>query len=90
MRAGDLCAGCGRPEEPAFRARVNLRIQVLGIGGVRIEMRDENFQLSYRLMQTHDQWLIYRWMENWKDLVNFELCPVLTPEEAREKLGTRI
>ena len=40
MRAGDLCASCGRPEEPAFRARVNLRIQVLGIGGVRIEMRD--------------------------------------------------
>jgi hypothetical protein len=51
---------------------------------------DENVERSYRLMQTHDRRLLDEWMANWDDLIDFEVCTVITPEEAGEKVAARM
>lgn len=51
---------------------------------------DENLERSYRLMQTHDRRLLDEWMANWNDLIDFEVTPVITPEEAGEKVAARL
>ena len=47
----------------------------------------ENVERSYRLMQTDDRRLLDEWMANWNDLIEFEVYPVITPEEAGEKVA---
>ncbi len=51
---------------------------------------DENVQRSYRLMETHDRRLLDEWLANWSDLIDFEVHPVITPEEAGEKVAARM
>ena len=51
---------------------------------------DENIERSFRLMQTHDRRLLDEWIAKWRDLVDFDVCPVITPEEAGEKIAARI
>jgi hypothetical protein len=51
---------------------------------------DEDIQRSYRLMQTHDRRLLDEWMANWNDLIDFEVHPVITPEEAGERLWAQL
>jgi hypothetical protein len=50
---------------------------------------EENVERSYRLMQTEDRKLLDKWMANWTDLIDFEVYPVITPEEAGEKIAAR-
>jgi PAS domain S-box-containing protein len=51
---------------------------------------DENVERGYRLMETHDRRLLDEWMANWDDLIEFETYPVITPEEAGEKVAARM
>ena len=51
---------------------------------------DENFELCYQLMETHDRRLLDEWMTNWKDLVDFEVHPVITSKDAAEIIGPRL
>jgi len=51
---------------------------------------DEDIQRIYRLMQTHDRRLLDEWMANWNDLIDFEVYPVITPEEAGERLWAQL
>ena len=51
---------------------------------------DENVERCYRLMETHDRRLLDEWMANWNDLIEFEAYPVITPEEAGEKVAARM
>jgi hypothetical protein len=51
---------------------------------------DENVEHSYRLMKTYDRRLLEEWMENWNDLIDFQVNPVTTPEEAGEKIAARM
>ena len=51
---------------------------------------EENVERGYRLVQTHDRRLLDEWMANWNDLIEFEVCPVITPEEAGEKVAAQI
>ena len=51
---------------------------------------DENVERSYRLVQTDDPRLLDKWMASWNDLIEFEVYPVITPEEAGEKVATRM
>jgi hypothetical protein len=39
----------------------------------------------YQLMETEDRALLDRWMAHWSDLVDFEVYPVLSSQEAAEK-----
>jgi Protein of unknown function (DUF3303) len=41
-------------------------------------------------MQTHDPRLLDQWMANWSDLTEFEVYPVMTSEEAAEKIAPRL
>jgi len=51
---------------------------------------DENVERGYRLMETHDRRLLDEWMANWSDLIEFEMHPVITSEEAGEKVAARM
>lgn len=51
---------------------------------------DENVERGYWLMQTHDRRLLEAWIANWNDLIEFEMCPVITTEEASEKVAARM
>jgi hypothetical protein len=49
---------------------------------------DENLECCYQLMETHDRKLLDEWMANWHDLVNFEVCAVITSKEAVERIAS--
>ena len=48
---------------------------------------DENVEHSYHLMQTHDRRLLDKWIANWNDVIEFDVYPVITPEEAGERVA---
>ncbi len=49
---------------------------------------DENIKCCYQLMETNDRVLIDRWIANWSDLVEFEVYPVITSQEAADRMAT--
>jgi hypothetical protein len=51
---------------------------------------DENVHCIYRLLSANDHGPLDDWMANWKDLIEFEVHPVITPEEAGEKVAARL
>jgi hypothetical protein len=51
---------------------------------------DENLERCFQLMETGDRALLERWAENWRDCVDFEVYPVITSEEALERIGPRL
>jgi Protein of unknown function (DUF3303) len=51
---------------------------------------DEKFMRCYQLMETHDPRLLDQWMENWTDLVDFEVHAVLTSKEAADKIAPHL
>ena len=51
---------------------------------------DERLERCYQVMETDDRALLERWMENWRDLVDFEVHPVMTSKEAAERIAPRL
>lgn len=51
---------------------------------------DEKFERCYQVMETHDRRLLDEWMENWSDLVDFEVHVVVSSREAAEKIAPRL
>jgi hypothetical protein len=47
---------------------------------------DQDFKRCYQVMESPDRELLDEWIANWKDLVDFEVIPVMTSAEARQKL----
>ena len=43
----------------------------------------------YQVMETADRRLLDEWMENWSDLIEFEVHPVMTSNEAVERVGSK-
>ena len=49
---------------------------------------DERLERCFQLMETDDRALIDRWIEEWSDLVRFEVVPLVSSDEAaRRALG---
>jgi len=48
---------------------------------------NESMTTCYQVMETHDRTLIDQWMDNWKDIVDFEVHPVITSKEAADKMA---
>jgi len=48
---------------------------------------DETISRCYQIMETHDPALLDQWMNNWKDIVEFEVFPVITSSEAAERMS---
>jgi glyoxalase superfamily protein/uncharacterized protein DUF3303 len=44
----------------------------------------------YQVMECHDEQLLKEWMSKWEDIVEFEVIPVLTSEEAAAAIAPRL
>ena len=44
---------------------------------------DADFKTCFQLMETDDFRLFDEWIAGWSDIVDFEIFPVMTSEEAR-------
>ena len=51
---------------------------------------DTRLERCYQLMETDDPALLETWMANWRDLVDFEVHPVITSAEAAEQIAPRL
>jgi Domain of unknown function (DUF3303) len=51
---------------------------------------DLNFERCFQLMKTDDRNLLDKWIDAWKDLVDFEVFSVRTSAEAIEALADRL
>src|SRR5215831_6638325 len=47
---------------------------------------DEKLERCFQLMETHDKSLLDEWIAKWSDLTKFEVWPVMTSQEAAEKI----
>jgi hypothetical protein len=47
----------------------------------------ENLSTCYQVMETSDPALLDEWMRNWIDLVEFEVHPVITSQEAAQRVA---
>lgn len=45
---------------------------------------DLDFEICHQLMRTEDSTLFDKWIDNWRDLMEFEIVPVRTSAEAVE------
>ena len=45
---------------------------------------DHNLKTCWQVMETAEFVLLERWVDNWKDLMDFEIVPVRTSAETRE------
>ena len=49
----------------------------------------EDLSTCYQLMETADRALLEDWMRNWTDLVEFEVHPVMTSQEAAKRVASK-
>ncbi|HEY7785731.1 MAG TPA: DUF3303 family protein [Pyrinomonadaceae bacterium] len=49
---------------------------------------DEKLERCFQLMEADDRKLLDEWIANWSDLVDFEVYPVISSQEAAEKVST--
>lgn len=50
----------------------------------------EDFRRCYQVMECDDPKLLEQWMANWRDLVDFEVTPVLTSAAASAAIAPRL
>jgi hypothetical protein len=48
---------------------------------------DESLHQCFQLMETSDRNLLDQWIANWNDIVDFEVFPVMTSQEATARLA---
>jgi hypothetical protein len=48
---------------------------------------DDKFARCFQIMETVDRALLNRWIENWTDIVEFDVFPIMSSKEAAEKLS---
>lgn len=79
-----------KPAEEIYkRAREKGRMMPEGLEYVSSWVNLE-FKICYQLMKTDDESLFAVWIENWKDLVEFEIIPVRTSQEAMEVISSKL
>ena len=49
-----------------------------------------DLQRCYQVMECDDPKLLEQWMDAWKDLVDFEVIPVVTSSDASAALASRL
>lgn len=47
---------------------------------------DEQFTRCFQVMECDDACLLAEWTSHWSDLADFEIIPVLTSSQARERM----
>ena len=48
-----------------------------------------DYQRCYQVMECDDPALLEQWMNNWRDLVDFDVIPVMTSAEATAAIAPR-
>jgi hypothetical protein len=51
---------------------------------------DEKMEQCFQVMETDDRALLEQWMEKWRDIIEFEVYPVMTSKEVVEKISPRL
>jgi hypothetical protein len=51
---------------------------------------DEKLERCFQLMETADRRLLDEWIENWSDLADFEVWPVISSAEATEWVSSQL
>jgi hypothetical protein len=51
---------------------------------------DTDFARCFQLMESDDPSLFGEWISHWSDLVDFEVVPVVTSDEAAKAIKTRL
>ena len=51
---------------------------------------NDGLDTCFQLMETNDRALLDAWIENWSDLVEFEVHSVATSAEAAERVAARM
>ena len=76
--------GDARPVYQRFRERGRLAPE-----GLRYvtSFVTEDLRHCYQVMECDDYALLEEWMGRWRDLVDFEVLPVVTSAEASQRVG---
>jgi len=74
--------GDPRPVYQRFRERGRMAPEGLAYVSSWIT---EDLGTCYQVMETADRALLEQWMDRWRDLVDFEVRPVITSQEAAER-----
>jgi Protein of unknown function (DUF3303) len=51
---------------------------------------DVDLKTCWQLMRTDNESLLHVWTDNWKDLMDFEIVPVRTSAEVRERMEKQV
>jgi len=51
---------------------------------------DEDLTRCFQLMETADRSLLDEWMAGWRDIVEFEVHPVITSDEATARVAAEM
>ena len=51
---------------------------------------DVNFQQCFQLMETDQRELIDEWISNWCDIVDFDIFPVISSQEATDRIAPQL
>jgi hypothetical protein len=51
---------------------------------------DLDFKTCFQLMKTEHRELLDQWVDRWKDVVDFEIVPVRTSDEARRMIDSHL
>jgi Protein of unknown function (DUF3303) len=51
---------------------------------------DTKLERCFQLMETDDRALLDQWLAQWRDLVDFDVYPVITSAEAVERIAPRL
>ena len=50
----------------------------------------DDFQRCFQIMECDDPAFLHRWMDRWRDLVTFEVMPVMTSAEAVARIAPQL
>lgn len=51
---------------------------------------DMNLHRCYQVMETADPKLMFEWISKWNDLVDFEVVPVMSSEDAAQAIRSKL
>jgi len=76
----------GDPKPVYHRFREKGRMAPEGLNYISSWINEE-MTTCYQIMETNDRMLLNAWIDNWKDIVDFEVIPVITSKEALDKIA---
>ncbi len=74
----------GKVKEIYKRLEEKGRMQPTGLTYINSWI-DENLEKCYQVMETDSIDNIHQWISNWDDVMEFEIVPVISSAEAKEK-----